>query len=620
MSLPDVPNTLREKYYSVMAGQNDADILPDIETAPSTENRYLDYIAKHGGGGGSTVEVTQIKTSGEKIATITVDNVPTDLYASAGGGGGGAVDTVNGMTGDVVLTASDVGALPDNTSIPSKTSDLTNDSNFAVDASYVHTDNNYTTAEKTKLSGIAAGAEVNVQPDWSQTDTDADDYIKNKPTLGTAATKNSTNAVTDSTDLVESGAVATALTGEDIANSATGTSITLTDSASARVHDLKIYGRTESGHSVGESGLTVTACGKNIFNGQWLSGKTIDNNTGEIIDTSEPNRFVSVDIRVNPLITYYGYNDSTTEYFNVHCYDENLNWLGSCKADLNNSTFTTLANTAYIRLRNYVAVARGTKWAIYISDLAINGQYIPYVSSSITITTALPLRSNGDVKDEIDFADGVAITRIDSNGDVLATPVITPLSATEKAAFEAFKTFDGNTNVTATDDPSMSLLYIKNTDNGKALANVDNRIKDTDISGKADKVSNATANDLAKLDASGNLVDSGIAAGNVATTTDLATKEAAILQTAALTLTTAGWSSKQQTITLYPTYSFKDANRNVIDITLGEEQDWADSGVLPASTTTTTVSGVTYLESITFECEDVPSSALTFKVTSMEVS
>lgn len=46
--------------------------------------------------------------------------------------------------------------------IPTATSDLTNDSNFAVDASYTHTDNNFTTAEKTKLSNIAAGAEVNI--------------------------------------------------------------------------------------------------------------------------------------------------------------------------------------------------------------------------------------------------------------------------------------------------------------------------------------------------------------------------------------------------------------------------------------------------------------------------
>ena len=39
-------------------------------------------------------------------------------------------------------------------------------------------------ADKTKLDGIEAGAEVNVQSDWNQTTTTADDYIKNKPTIG----------------------------------------------------------------------------------------------------------------------------------------------------------------------------------------------------------------------------------------------------------------------------------------------------------------------------------------------------------------------------------------------------------------------------------------------------
>lgn len=43
----------------------------------------------------------------------------------------------------------------------------------------------YTTAEKTKLSGIADGAEVNVQSDWNQSSSSADDYIKNKPAFAT---------------------------------------------------------------------------------------------------------------------------------------------------------------------------------------------------------------------------------------------------------------------------------------------------------------------------------------------------------------------------------------------------------------------------------------------------
>lgn len=42
--------------------------------------------------------------------------------------------------------------------------------------------NDYTTAEKTKLSGIAAGAEVNVQSDWDEETTTSDAYILNKPT------------------------------------------------------------------------------------------------------------------------------------------------------------------------------------------------------------------------------------------------------------------------------------------------------------------------------------------------------------------------------------------------------------------------------------------------------
>lgn len=42
--------------------------------------------------------------------------------------------------------------------IPRKTSDLTNDSNYVSDASYVHTDNNYTNEEKSLLASVEQGA------------------------------------------------------------------------------------------------------------------------------------------------------------------------------------------------------------------------------------------------------------------------------------------------------------------------------------------------------------------------------------------------------------------------------------------------------------------------------
>ena len=67
--------------------------------------------------------------------------------------------------------------------MPKKTSELTNDSNSVQDANYVHTEENFSTELKTKLNST-----------------------------GTAAMKNSTNAVTSgSTDLVESGAVSSAI-------------------------------------------------------------------------------------------------------------------------------------------------------------------------------------------------------------------------------------------------------------------------------------------------------------------------------------------------------------------------------------------------------------------------
>lgn len=71
--------------------------------------------------------------------------------------------------------------------IPKKTSQLTNDSNFVVDASYVHSDNNFTAAEKNKLAGIATGAEANVQADWNVNTSSSDAFIKHKPAVPTFA-------------------------------------------------------------------------------------------------------------------------------------------------------------------------------------------------------------------------------------------------------------------------------------------------------------------------------------------------------------------------------------------------------------------------------------------------
>ena len=77
--------------------------------------------------------------------------------------------------------------------------------------------NDYTTAEKTKLSGIETGAQVNVQPDWNATSGGA--VIKNKPASLPASNTTSSYAA-DGTAPVNGKAVAAALGTLDAADTA----------------------------------------------------------------------------------------------------------------------------------------------------------------------------------------------------------------------------------------------------------------------------------------------------------------------------------------------------------------------------------------------------------------
>lgn len=102
------------------------------------------------------VSISDIAASGSPSGTTYLRGDGT-WSTPPSGGGGGAVDSVNGQTGIVVLDADDI-------------DDTTNRLWLAA-------------AERTKLAGIEAGAEVNVQSDWGATSGDA--AILNKPAIYT---------------------------------------------------------------------------------------------------------------------------------------------------------------------------------------------------------------------------------------------------------------------------------------------------------------------------------------------------------------------------------------------------------------------------------------------------
>ena len=178
---------------------------------------------------GAEVEANPTDSASETLTKLKVDNI---IYSvPSGGGGGGTSDytelenkpEINGVTLAGDKSASDLGLVGAETGKGLSSNDYTNADKAIVDGVTSAlsgkvdkvqgkglSTNDFTDAAKDKLDGIAAGAEVNVNADWNASSGEA--QILNKPTLGTAAAKNSTNSVTaGSADLVESGAVAAAI-------------------------------------------------------------------------------------------------------------------------------------------------------------------------------------------------------------------------------------------------------------------------------------------------------------------------------------------------------------------------------------------------------------------------
>lgn len=125
-------------------------------------------------------------TNGQVLTTDGQGNT----YWGEGGGGGGDVTDVE-VNGTSVVNAQGVAEV----SVPTKTSDLNNDSGF-IDG----TDLSTALSDYTPTSGLAAVATsgsyndlsnkptipaAQIQSDWNQSDTTAKDYIKNKPTIPT---------------------------------------------------------------------------------------------------------------------------------------------------------------------------------------------------------------------------------------------------------------------------------------------------------------------------------------------------------------------------------------------------------------------------------------------------
>tara|TARA_R100000353_G_scaffold6215_1_gene8389 strand:- start:261 stop:2762 length:2502 start_codon:yes stop_codon:yes gene_type:complete len=138
--------------------------LSGIDTSTYAVNDIL-YISTSG-------TLTLEKPKGESSLIQNIAKV-TRVHATLGtievGGPGRANDIPNLNNGHVFIGKSDNSPEARN---------LTLD-----DSAETTTNKHFTATEQSKLSGIEAGAQVNVQSNWAESDTTSDAFIKNKPTL-----------------------------------------------------------------------------------------------------------------------------------------------------------------------------------------------------------------------------------------------------------------------------------------------------------------------------------------------------------------------------------------------------------------------------------------------------
>ena len=129
---------------------------------------------------GTEVEANPQDSASETLSKLKVDDI---IYSIPNGGGGGGTSDYTELTNKPEINGNTLSG--NKTGAQLGLVDTENGKGLS--------ENDFTDALKDKLDNIEAGAEVNVQADWTEADNTADDFIKNKPNLATVATSGSYN-------------------------------------------------------------------------------------------------------------------------------------------------------------------------------------------------------------------------------------------------------------------------------------------------------------------------------------------------------------------------------------------------------------------------------------------
>lgn len=330
----------------------------------------------------------------------------------------------------------------------------------------------YTATEQSKLNEIEAGAEVNVQSDWNQSDNTADDYIKNKPSIPTAQIQSDWNQGDNTAlDYIKNKPAVHSIP-------AGGNAGQVLKKTSATDYDVNWANASET--------LPSAYC--------TTSGSTAAKKANCSLYVTQANQYLQV--LIGSANTYQG------------ALTLNINSAGAKPIYINgtasSSSNYTLPNGTYFVFYDGTNYYFRTDGKLPMKDADFGGSYND-LADKPTIPAA-------QVNSDWNASSGVA--------QILNKPTIPDVST---------KYDTGDTAETTLDDADYVPFYDTSASGRrKSLwSNIKAKLKTyfdnyyltshQDISGKADKVSGATNGHIAGLDGNGNPTDSGIAGTDVST-------------------------------------------------------------------------------------------------------
>lgn len=373
-----------------------------------------------------------------------------------------AIETVK--VNDTALTPDADRAV--NVIVPTKTSDLTNDSHFPSDASYVHTDNNYTTGEKTKLSGIETGAEVN--------------SIETVKVNGTALTPDADRAVNIVVSVDPDAEIKHIAETAFVQRVSAGEIAAFDDGADhVPVADLTVELPYKS---AGYTGCTVTHSGKNLLNetafqtySNWSNlypdatgqGATTNSALGFALPPFTPgnNYTVSFALTGNTVPTYL--------YLCAYTPDDNEAEVIVAFTGEGTGTglyYTEYTFTAAVNKRYYLRMTSATAelFAENISCIAWIQVEVGASKTTYTPHTEQTYQSDwtglsGTIYGGTwDVTSGVLTSTLDENGDALAQPVtydLDPIAVKTRLGNNSVWSDAGAVSVTYRADPNMVIYH-----------------------------------------------------------------------------------------------------------------------------------------------------------------